>query len=100
MGPIEENARTLGQLALHVKQVKIMGSGVSDQVSVAEGVIDAYLHIEPCPWDIAASGLIVEKAGGRVTDREGKPWHVFQRGVLATNGLVHDAILDVLKKRG
>lgn len=96
-GPVEENARVLGQLALRVKQVKIMGSGVSDQVSVAEGIIDAYLHTEPFPWDIAATGLIVEKAGGKVTDRAGKPWHVFQRGVLASNGLLHDEILDLLK---
>ena len=98
-GPIEENARTLGQLALHVQQVKIMGSGVSDQVSVAEGIIDAYLHVEPYPWDIAATGLIVEKAGGKVTDPAGKPWHVFQQGVLASNGIVPDAILDLLNKR-
>jgi len=58
-------------------------------------------------WDQAAGSIIVEEAGGRVTDLAGKPLDFSQgrtlannRGVLATNGLVHDALLEGLKKIG
>jgi len=58
-------------------------------------------------WDQAAGSIIVEEAGGRITDLDGKPLDFSQgrtlannRGVLATNGLLHEALLDGLKKTG
>ena len=58
-------------------------------------------------WDQAAGGLVVEEAGGRVTDLDGKPLDFTQgrtlaanRGVLATNGLLHEATLDALRRIG
>jgi 3'(2'), 5'-bisphosphate nucleotidase len=56
-------------------------------------------------WDQAAGSIVVEEAGGRVTDLDGKPLDFAQgrtlatnRGVLATNGQLHDALLDGLKE--
>jgi len=58
-------------------------------------------------WDQAAGSIIVEEAGGRITDLDGKPLDFSQgrtlaknRGVLASNGLVHDVLLEGLKKIG
>jgi myo-inositol-1(or 4)-monophosphatase len=45
---------------------------------------------------MAAGGLIVQEAGGRITNVHGGPWRVEGPGVLASNGLVHDAILAAL----
>ena len=41
------------------------------------------------PWDIAAAALLVEEAGGKVTDEKGNPWSIDSENLLATNGLVH-----------
>jgi len=51
------------------------------------------------PWDIAAPCLIVEEAGGRVTDFLGRPWTMESRSLVATNGLVHDAVLPLFTDR-
>lgn len=42
------------------------------------------------PWDIAVPALLVEEAGGKVTDENGKPWSIDSESLIATNGLVHD----------
>ena len=50
------------------------------------------------PWDFAAGALIIEEAGGRVTDHTGKPlnWLAEDMRVLATNGLIHDQIISLI----
>ncbi len=47
------------------------------------------------PWDIAASALLVEEGGGKVTDEKGNPWSVDSENLIATNGLVHDKALSL-----
>ncbi len=47
-------------------------------------------------WDIAAPALLVEEAGGKVTDLHGKPWRLEPHPLLASNGLVHDTVLALL----
>jgi len=45
---------------------------------------------------MAAASLIIEKAGGRITDVDGSPWSPFRSDILATNGHLHDKILTLL----
>jgi len=52
---------------------------------------------KPEPFDIAAAGLIVERAGGIVTDMEGNPWGPFSRSTVASNGIIHPDLLRILK---
>ena len=60
------------------------------------GQPDYYEHkLEP--WDSAAGYLIVEEAGGKVTDHEGKKFSPYQHRILATNGKIHDELLLVIK---
>jgi len=66
-------------------------------LAVAGGKISAYIHPHPAPEDIAAGCLIVEKAGGRVTDLDGNPWTPFSDSIVASNGLLHNQILEALK---
>jgi 3'(2'), 5'-bisphosphate nucleotidase len=78
---------------------------------VARGEADAYLRLPTKPgyrekiWDHAGGVLVVEEAGGRVTDVDGKPLEFTHgrelsanRGVIVTNGLIHDALLDAVAK--
>jgi histidinol-phosphatase len=62
---------------------------------VAEGAADAMLEIGPTLWDLAAPSLIVAEAGGRLTDFGGTPSYAGPQA-LATNGRLHDAIVDTL----
>jgi len=81
-----------------VRQIKSMGSAVSDLASLAAGKIDAYIHSGLHPWDTAASALLIEKAGGKITTPTGKKWNPFEPDILATNGILHDKILKLIKK--
>ena len=51
------------------------------------------------PWDVAAGVLMVREAGGVVTDMQGASYSVFSRSTLATNGMVHKAILEIIRPR-
>ncbi|MBI3636518.1 MAG: histidinol phosphate phosphatase [Candidatus Rokubacteria bacterium] len=62
---------------------------------VAEGKADIYLEADLKPWDLAACKIVIEEAGGRFTDWEGKPT-IYSGTALATNGRVHDAVLALL----
>jgi histidinol-phosphatase len=63
---------------------------------VAEGKADVYLEVDLKPWDLAPCKLIVEEAGGRFTDLDGRPT-IYSGTALATNGRLHDAVLARLR---
>jgi histidinol-phosphatase len=64
---------------------------------LAAGKIEAVLESDIHILDIAALTVIVEEAGGRVTDLDGKPIGLETRSILATNGALHDALLDAMR---
>jgi myo-inositol-1(or 4)-monophosphatase len=49
------------------------------------------------PWDIAAGALLITEARGTITNFDNEPLNIYTEKVLATNGLVHEAMLKVLK---
>lgn len=65
-------------------------------MAVATGQISAYIHPRPGIEDFAAGCLIVEKAGGKVTDLDGKPWNLDSQSIVASNGLIHEKLLELL----
>jgi myo-inositol-1(or 4)-monophosphatase len=52
------------------------------------------------PWDVMGGALIVQEAGGRVTNIDGSPWDAHRGNVLATNGLIHDEMLRIVEVAG
>jgi histidinol-phosphatase len=62
---------------------------------VARGQAEAMIDIDLKPWDLAAIKIVVEEAGGRFTDFSGQPT-VFGGSAIASNGLVHDAIRELI----
>lgn len=82
----------------YARQIKINGSGASDICFVASGEIDGFLIAGTKPWDVAAGALILEKAGGKITKPDGTEWSLFEPDILATNGLVHQQILDLINQ--
>lgn len=72
------------------------GSAAIDLCSVACGRYDGFYEDHLGPWDCGAGALIVTEAGGTVTNYDNSPFDPFQGAVIATNGLLHEAILRVL----
>jgi myo-inositol-1(or 4)-monophosphatase len=63
---------------------------------VYDGFWEEYLK----PWDTAAGIIMVEEAGGRATDFSDRPGSLFKKQILATNGLLHQELLELLNIEG
>ena len=91
-GPIE----VFGRLVKKGIPVRRLGSACIDLCWVACGRFDGFYEHKLEPWDSAAGYLIVEEAGGKVTDHEGKKFSVYQHRIIATNGKIHDELLGAI----
>jgi myo-inositol-1(or 4)-monophosphatase len=74
------------------------GSAALDLASVAVGRFEGFWEFGLKPWDTAAGVLLVEEAGGKVTDFSGQPYRLGGPVILATNGLIHDEMRSVAEK--
>src|SRR5262252_6453271 len=81
------------QITLRTHGVRRAGSAALDLCNVACGRFDGFWEFNLNPWDTAAGVLIVEEAGGRVTDFGGGRFQLNSRETLASNGIIHDALL-------
>src|SRR3954447_1063960 len=81
------------QITLRTHGVRRAGSAALDLCSVAAGRVDAFWEFNLNPWDTAAGVLIAEEAGGRVSRFDGSSFQIDSRETLASNGLVHNALL-------
>ena len=83
-------------LSLRCQAVRAIGSAALSLAWVAAGRFDGFWELVLGPWDVAAGALLVEEAGGRVTDVAGGPVDLATPGPVASNGLIHTEILAVL----
>jgi myo-inositol-1(or 4)-monophosphatase len=81
------------QLTLRTHGVRRAGSAALDLCCVAAGRFDGFWEFNLNPWDTAAGVLLVEEAGGRVTDFSGGPFQISSRETLASNGVVHEQLI-------
>jgi myo-inositol-1(or 4)-monophosphatase len=77
--------------------VRRLGSAAMDLCWVAAGRFDAFYEHKLQAWDSAAGFLIVEEAGGTVTDMKGGPYSPYQPGIIASNGILHEELLEWIK---
>ncbi len=73
------------------------GSAAIDLCYLAAGRFDGFWELKLQPWDVAAGSLMVTEAGGKVTDFEGGPFRIYSKEILATNGQIHQQMLDVIQ---
>lgn len=76
--------------------VRRLGSAAIDLCWVACGRFDGFYEHSLQAWDSAAGYLVVEEAGGKVTDFSGNPYSPYQKEILATNGHIHSALQDLV----
>lgn len=79
------------------RAVRRLGSAAIDMCYVAEGVFDGFWEVSLNAWDMAAGKVIIEEAGGLVTDFSGQPMNIFEKQILASNGKVHESMINVLR---
>jgi myo-inositol-1(or 4)-monophosphatase len=78
--------------------VRRVGSAALDLCWVAAGRFDGFYEHVLQAWDSAAGFLMVQEAGGKVTDFEGNPYSVYQPQLLATNGKIHEEMLELINR--
>jgi myo-inositol-1(or 4)-monophosphatase len=95
---IDEIVGLFGAFVAKARAVRRLGSAAIDLCWVAAGRMDGFWESDLKAWDIAAGALIVAEAGGRVSAMDGAPFHSRGGNVLASNGRLHDAMLEVIAR--
>ena len=73
---------------------RIKGSAAVEICYVAAGISDCYFHSGLSPWDVAAGSFILQCAGGKCSDFSNGDNFLFGREIVASNGLIHDEIMQ------
>ncbi|MFC7680665.1 inositol monophosphatase family protein [Paenibacillus sp. GCM10028914] len=81
-----------------VRDLRTSGSAALHMAYVAAGRLSGYWELGLKAWDVAAGALLVQESGGKVTDTEGRPYNLSVRNLVATNGAIHESILDTLSQ--
>jgi myo-inositol-1(or 4)-monophosphatase len=93
----ENNLNYFNEMILHARGIRRAGSAALDLAYVAAGRFDGFWELKLKPWDTAAGWLMVEEAGGVVTDLQGGEYTRRSTGILASNGKVHGEMVALLK---
>jgi myo-inositol-1(or 4)-monophosphatase len=97
---LDEYQRQFAAVMRGTSGVRRAGSAALDLADTAAGRFDAFWELMLAPWDTAAGQLLVEEAGGVVTDLEGRPAGVRHTGLVAGNPWMHEWLLGVVQGRG
>lgn len=78
--------------------IRRAGSAALDLSYLAMGRFDGFWELKLQPWDVAAATLLVTEAGGKVSDFKGDSFSIYLKEILASNGLIHEQMLEVIGK--
>ena len=93
----ENFARHLMEFMLSSRGVRRDGSAAIDLAYVACGRFDGFWEEGLNPWDVAAGKLLIEEAGGVITYYDGSKFSIYKPPMCASNGAIHDQMLEVLR---
>jgi myo-inositol-1(or 4)-monophosphatase len=91
-----EALELFGRFAATTRGMRRLGSAALDLCYVASGRIDGYYERGIWPWDLAAGSVIVEEAGGKLTDYRGGVLNLDGREIVASNGRLHPSIMRLM----
>ena len=63
---------------------------------MAAGICDTFFHSGLSPWDVAAGTFILQRAGGKCTDFSGGDNYIFNKELVASNGVIHQEIMETI----
>jgi myo-inositol-1(or 4)-monophosphatase len=91
-----DNINYFSNFCKKAQAVRRPGSAALDLCYVAVGRFDGFWEMKLFPWDVSAGALLVVEAGGKVTNFKGNSFDIYGREVLASNGLIHESMVDIL----
>jgi myo-inositol-1(or 4)-monophosphatase len=94
----QNNLDHFSRFALTAQGVRRTGTAALDMCYVAAGRFDGFWELKLHPWDTAAGLVILREAGGRVTDFTGKPYTIAEPSIVASNGAIHEEMLEILTR--
>jgi len=94
----QNNLDHFANFAVRTQGVRRMGAAAIDLCYVACGRFDGFWELKLHPWDTAAGSVIVIEAGGRMSDFGGTPFSIYGQEMIASNGLIHDEMVEVLNR--
>lgn len=94
----EELVSLFSAFLSRAQAVRRLGSAALDLCYVAAGRMDGFWEQHLKPWDMAAGALMLAEAGGRITALDGSPFDVRQGQLMASNGILHPALLEVVRR--
>ena len=83
-------------MLMKAQAVRRAGSAALDLAYLAAGRFEAFWELDLHPWDTAAGLVLVKEAGGLVTDFSGGEYSIYNNEIAATNGIIHDQLLNEL----
>lgn len=86
----------LDKLTEQTFTLRVLGSSARSLSYLAQGKVELVIDYYDKPWDFSGGALIVEEAGGRVTDMNGERWSPWSRGYIASNGIIHEKVLKIM----
>ena len=92
------NLNHFARFSLKAQGLRRTGSAALDLCYVAAGRFDGFWEVKLSPWDMAAGSIILREAGGTLTDFKGESLSIYQPELVASNGLIHKAMLAVLRE--
>jgi myo-inositol-1(or 4)-monophosphatase len=95
----DDNLDHFARFVKRARGLRRDGSAALDLCYVAAGRFDGFWELKLHAWDVAAGNLMVEEAGGRTSDFSGNPAKGDGRETLASNGLLHEVMLELLKRK-
>jgi myo-inositol-1(or 4)-monophosphatase len=92
----DNNLNFFNAMALKVQAIRRAGSAALDLAYLAAGRFDGFWELKLKPWDTAAGCLMVEEAGGLISDIAGQKWHLQSPSLLASNALIQKQMVEAL----
>lgn len=96
----DNNFDHFSNFSRRAQAIRRAGSAALDLSYTAAGRFDGFWEMKLKPWDVAAASLILKEAGGTITGFSGGPFSIYSDECLASNGLIHEEMLEVLAKKG
>ena len=93
----DTNVDNFNNFIMGVEDIRRMGSAALDLAYVAAGRYDGFWELYLNPWDVAAGILLIEEAGGKVTNIFGEPYKFGEKLIVASNGIIHEDMLEILR---
>jgi myo-inositol-1(or 4)-monophosphatase len=95
----EGDLRHFRRFMMKAQAIRRDGTAALDLCYTAAGRFDGFWEQKLRPWDVAAGSLLVAEAGGTVSTYQGKPFSIHAPEIVASNGIIHEQMLEVLREQ-